>query len=431
MSTIGIALLVVVVLFLLLLGGSWVFLALGVAGTLGVFLVGVDLSSALSRQIWGATSSFIMTAIPLFIFMGEIMLRGGISASIYKGTSTWVGSLPGGLLHTNVVSCALFAAISGSSVATAATMGTVAIPDQQARGYNRRLVLGSLTASGTLGILIPPSLTMILYGAWMECSIGRLFAGGIVPGIIIAAGFMLYIGITCYLNPSLAHREKFSWKDRLLSIKDVWPGVALISFIFGAIFSGMMTPTETAAVAAFAAIVLSIILRSFSFRLLYESALNAIYTATMIMVIYMCAKILVMSLLYLGIVTILPEFVESLDLSHLGVLVVIYLIYLILGCFFDSCSLLMVTMPFIAPLLLYIGADLIWFGVVVTLLLEIGLITPPVGMNLYVIMGVSNCSLGEVVSGIFPFFLVLLSGVALLTVFPQLALWLPNIIFGS
>lgn len=430
MSSIVILFLVIVLLFSLLLGGAWVFCALGAAGALGIFLSGADLGSALSLQMWGAANSFILTAIPLFIFMGEIMLRSGISNSLYKGVTTWVGQLPGGLLHTNVVSCALFAAISGSSVATAATMGTVAIPDQQARGYDRKLILGSLVASGTLGILIPPSITMIVYGAWMEVSIARLFAGGIIPGVIISLAFMSYIGIKCSMQPVLASRVASSWKERLLSIKDIWPALLLIVFILLAIFGGLMTPTETAAVAATAALSLSIILRKFSFRLLYDCALSTIHTTTMILLIYVSAKILVMSLMYLGVVTAVPRFIESLDLAPLLVLLVIYVLYLVLGCFFDGMSLLLVTLPFVQPLLLHLGTDFIWFGIVVTVLIEIGLVTPPVGMNLYVIMSVSDRSLSEVVRSVFPFFLILLLSVALLTVFPQLATWLPTILFA-
>jgi len=417
-------------MFSLLLGGVWIFCALGVAGVLGIFLFGADLWSALSFQMWGSANNFILTAIPLFIFMGEIMLRSGISDRLYKGVATWVGQLPGGLLHTNVVSCALFAAISGSSVATAATMGTVAIPDQEARGYDRKLVLGSLVASGTLGILIPPSIIMILYGAWMEVSIARLFAGGVIPGIIISLAFMLYIGIKCAVQPKLASRVTYSWKERLLSIKDIWPGLAIIILIVSAIFSGMMTPSETAAVAAAAALVLAIVLRRFSFRLLHESALNTIYTSTMVLLIYVSAKILVMTLIYLGIVTAIPQFIESLNLAPVLVLLLIYLLYLVLGCFFDGTSLLLVTLPVVAPLVAHLGIDLIWFGVVVTILIEIGLVTPPVGMNLYVIMSVGNASLSETVKSVLPFFLILLAAVALLTFSPQIATWLPKIIMG-
>ena len=427
MSNPIILLTIVVVLFLLLFNGVWVFAALGIAGVLGIWLFGVNLGSALSLQMWGTTNSFILTAVPLFIFLGEIMLRSGISASLYKGIITWVGQFPGGLIHSNIVACALFAAISGSSVATAATIGTVAIPDQEARRYDRSLILGSITASGTLGILIPPSIIMIIYGSWMEVSIAKLFMGGVIPGVIIALMFMVYIVIKCSLQPNLAPRVASSWRQRALSIKDIWPSLVIILFIVLAIYTGLMTPTETAAVSAVAALVITLILRRFSFSLLYDCAFNAVHTTAMLMIIVVGAKIFVMALIYLKLTTLLPALMESLNMPPLMVLIFIYVIYLVLGCFFDSISLLMVTLPFVGPVLHLMGIDFIWFGIVATILVEIGLITPPVGMNLYVIMGIAkNCSLSEITRAILPFFFMLLIGVVLLNVFPQLALWLPS-----
>jgi len=432
MSDINIIAVIVFCLFVLLFSGSWVFAALGIAGVLGIWLFGANLRTALSLQMWGTTNSFILTAIPLFIFLGEIMLRSGISTSLYKGIMTWAGRFPGGLIHSNVMACALFAAISGSSVATAATMGTVAIPDQMARGYDRKLILGSITASGTLGILIPPSIVMIIYGSWMEVSIAQLFIGGLIPGVVLALLFMLYIAVKCSLQPSLAPKVASSWRERALSIKDIWPSLVIILFIIVAIYTGLMTPTETAAVAALVALIITVIVRRFSFELLYECALNAVRTTAMLIIIVIGAKIFVMALIYLKLTLLLPALMASLNMPPLMALIFIYVVYLILGCFFDSISLLLVTLPFVQPLLLLLGIDLIWFGIVVTVLLEIGLITPPVGMNLYVIMGITkDCSLSEITRAVTPFFLILLSGVVLLNVFPQLALWLPSTMFGG
>jgi len=431
MSNIIILLIMVFFLFLLMFGGVWVFAALGVAGVLGIWLFGADLGSALSLQMWGTTNSFILTAVPLFIFLGEIMLRSGISTSLYKGVITWVGEFPGGLIHSNIAACALFAAVSGSSVATAAAISTVAIPEQEARGYDRSLILGSLAAAGTLGILIPPSIVMIIYGSWMEVSIAQLFIGGVIPGVMLAIMFMIYIAIKCSLQPSLAPRVASSWRERALSIKDIWPTLVVILSVFVAIYTGLTTPTEAAAVSAAVALVMTLILRRFSFRLLYNCALNTVHTTAMLMIIVVGAKIFVMALIYLRSTILLAALVESLNIPPLMVLIFIYVLYLILGCFFDSISLLMVTLPFVGPLLLSMGIDLIWFGIVVTILVEIGLITPPVGMNLFVIMGIAkNCSLSEISRAIIPFFWILLGGVALLTLFPQLALWLPSTMLG-
>lgn len=422
-------LLVVIVcaLFALMAAGNWVFASLGLAGVLGIWLFGANVTTAVSLQMWSSLNSFVMTAIPLFIFMGEIMLRSGISDSLYTGVSAWVGKLPGGLLHSNIASCALFAAISGSSIATSATVGTVAIPDQTKRGYDKQLVIGSLSAAGTLGILIPPSLAMIVYGSWMECSVAQLFMGGVVPGILLAILFSVYIAVRCSIDPHLTPRVESSWRDRLHSIRDIWPGLVIITFIMLSIYLGIMTPTETAAVASAAAILIAVALRKMSFKILSDCAMSTVRTTAMLMLIVVGAKIFVMALIYLKVTILVPGLIASMNLSPTMVLVVIYIIYLVLGCFFDGMSLTLVTLPFVQPIILAMGIDPIWFGIVMVVLIEIGLITPPVGMNLYVIMGISEgTTLGEMTRSIMPFLAILLLGVLLLNLFPELALWLPS-----
>lgn len=418
---------VVLVMFLLLFGGNWVFVALSMAGMLAMFLLGYPVLSAVALQVWCSIDSFILTAVPLFIFMGEIMLHSGLANVLYTGIATWLGRLPGGLLHANVGACAIFAAISGSSIATAATIGTVAIPELEKRGYDRKLILGSLASAGTLGILIPPSITMIIYGAWVECSIAQLFIGGIIPGIILAVMFSAFLAIRCHIGRDLAPREKFSWGERFSSLRDMGPTLLLPLFIVVSIYTGIMSPTETAAVSAAAALAITFALRRFSWQLLSKASINAARTSAMILIIYLAAKILVMGLFYLEVTTAIGTFVESLNLPNIVILVIIYGIFLILGCFFDAISLMMVTLPFVFPLIVAMEINVIWFGIVMTILIEIGLITPPVGMNLYVILSlVKNGSFGEIVRAILPFFFLMLLGVALLTIFPQLALWLPN-----
>jgi len=427
MSNEQLLLVIVGALFLLMAAGNWVFASLALAGVLGIWLFGANVTTAVSLQMWASLNSFVMTAIPLFILMGEIMLRSGISDSLYTGISTWVGKLPGGLLHSNVASCALFAAISGSSIATSATVGTVAIPDQTKRGYDKRLVIGSLSAAGTLGILIPPSLAMIVYGSWMECSVAQLFMGGVVPGVLLAVLFSVYIAVRCAIDPHLTPRVESTWTDRLHSFKDLWPGVVIIVFIMASIYLGIMTPTETAAVASAAALLIAVALRKMSFRILYDCAMNTVRTTAMLMLIVVGAKIFVMALIYLKVTILLPNLIASMNLSPTMVLVVIYVIYLVLGCFFDGMSLTLVTLPFVQPIILAMGIDPIWFGIVMVVLIEIGLITPPVGMNLYVIMGISEgTTLGDMTRAIVPFLAILLLGVLLLNVFPELALWLPS-----
>jgi len=426
MSNVALLLVVLVVLFALMAGGVWVFAALGVAGLLGIVLFGAGWQFSAAIQMWGTSNSFVLSAVPLFVFLGEIMLQTGMSGSLYRGVMHWVGRIPGGLLHSNVVACALFAAISGSNVATVAAIGSLAIPEQQARNYDRRLILGSIAAAGTLGILIPPSISMILYGSWMEVSIARLFIGGIIPGIFIALLFMGYIAIRCVINPELSPKVSSNWRNRLYSIKDIWPSVTLILLIIIGIYTGLMTPTETAAVASVFALLLAVVLRKFSLSMVYKSALAAVGTTAMVMIIVIGAKLFVMFLIFAGVTDALSRLMISLNLSPVMVLIFIYFIYLILGCFFDATSLLMVTLPFVGPFAVTMGFDLIWFGVIVTILLTIGHITPPIGMNLFVVVGITRgITLEEVARSALPFFFLLLVALAVLTIFPQLVTWLP------
>jgi C4-dicarboxylate transporter DctM subunit len=432
MSNTELLVVIVCVLFALMSAGNWVFASLGLAGVLGIWLFGANVPTAVSLQMWSSLNSFVLTAIPLFIFMGEVMLRSGISDSLYSGISMWVGKLPGGLLHSNIASCALFAAISGSSIATSATVGTVAIPDQTKRGYDKQLVIGSLSAAGTLGILIPPSLAMIVYGSWMECSVAQLFMGGVVPGILLAVLFSVYIAARCTINPRLTPRVEASWVDRLHSVKDIWPGFMIIAFIMLSIYLGVMTPTETAAVASATSLLIALALRKLTFGIVTECAMNTVRTTAMLMLIVVGAKIFVMALIYLKVTILLPNFIAAMNLSPNMVLVVIYVIYLVLGCFFDGMSLTLVTLPFVQPIILAMGIDPIWFGIVMVVLIEIGLITPPVGMNLYVIMGISaGTTLSEMTRAVVPFLAILMLGVLLLNLFPELALWLPSKMVGG
>jgi len=419
-------------LLLSLLIGSWVFVALGVTGILGLLLMNPKMLNVIAPVIWGSLRNPVLSAGPLFIFMGEIILRSGISTQTYNALSRLLGSLPGGLLHTNVVSCAAFAAISGSSVATTATIGTVAIPDQKRLGYNRRLLLGSIAASGTLGILIPPSVNMIIYGAIVEASIGRLFAGGVIPGIIMASSFMIYIGIRSIFNPSLAPRVRYPWREKLVGLKDLIPIAILAIFIFGAIFGGVMTPTETAGVARIGALIMAIVMRRFNWKLLHESAVSALGVSCMILLVMGSASILAYAINIGGIPIKLMQWIESSQLTKLQVLILIYLIYLALGCIMDGLSMMVVTLPFILPILLALNIDLVWFGVIVIVLTEAGMITPPLGVTVYVALGLDKEStFGDVVIGILPFLCLQIGILVLLTAVPILVLFFPNLVFGS
>lgn len=418
-------------LLISLLVGNWVFVALGLTGILGLAVTNPRMLNIIGPIVWGTVNSATLSAGPLFIFMGEIILRSGISTQTYRGLSRLMGFLPGGLLHTNVLSCAAFAAISGSSVATTATIGTVALPDQKKHGYNLSLSLGSITASGTMGILIPPSINMIVYGAWVETSIGRLFAGGILPGALMALAFMTYIGIRSSLDPALAPRVSSSWREKLWSVKDLWPIIALIIFIFWAIFSGTMTPTETAGVGTSAAIVMTVVLRRFSWRMVYESAISALGVSAMILLIIGSASIAAYAMTIGRVPERMVEWIVAAQLTELQILLILYLIYLVLGTIMEGLSMMVLTLPFVLPILLALNIDLTWFGVMLIILTEIGMITPPVGVSMYVAMGIDRtASFGDVVKGILPFLIIQIAIVAVLTAFPQIVLFLPDLIFG-
>jgi len=428
MSAIAILIITICILMIWLFAGGWVFLALGSAGVVGLILLGgPNMLTVIGPTTWGSVYNVNLSAVPLFIFMGELILQSGISDNLYNGASKWFGPLPGGLLHTNVASCALFAAVSGSSVATTATIGSVALPSLKSRGYERKLILGSIAASGTLGILIPPSINMIVYGAWVECSIGQLFAGGLIPGIIMALFFMVYITIRVKKNPDLAPKESSSWKERLIGFRDMSPILFVMVFIFTTIYTGIMTPTETAGVASFIVIILILVMRRFSWRLLHNSTLLALRITCMVLFIFIGAKILIFVLAFGGLPSKIPLLIANLGFSRLQVLFLLYSIYLILGCFMDGVSMIVLTMHFVVPILFAYNISLVWFGVALIILTEMGMLTPPMGMGLYVMLGLDRTiTLGEVTKSIVPFLLIQAGVILLITFVPILVLFLPS-----
>jgi len=419
------------VLFTFLLAGIPIAISLGLVGILGLYFFHGDASLAMFLP-FRTLDSFILTAIPLFIFMGEVLVQCGASEMIYRGASRLLAWLPGGLLHSNIGACAMFAAISGSSPATAATIGTVAIPELKRRGYDARVTLGSLAAGGTLGIMIPPSINMIVYGVIAEQSIGRLFAGGVIPGIIISGIFMIYIVMRVLLNRKLAPREApLSLKGVTLSFADLWPLYFLAVIVLGGIFGGLMTPTEAAAVGASAAIVLAIVLRRFSWKILKDSLASSLQTTCMVLFIVVGSSILAAFFSRAGIPQAVSTHIATSGVSKWVVLMFICLIYLVLGCFIDPVSMLLLTASTFIPIVKDLGFDLIWFGIIYVVSSEVGMITPPMGLNLFVIQGISRENLSKVVIGSSPFFLLMIFSIVLFSAFPQLVLWLPNAIFGT
>ena len=428
MSALEIGAVIFGLVFLLIFIGVPIWASLALGGIICAFAFLPQIGVA-RHAPWTVLNSFILIAIPLFVFMGQIMLRSGMGTILYDGSAALLKWAPGGLLHANIASCAIFAAISGSSVATAATIGTVAIPELETRGYDRKIVYGSLAAGGTLGILIPPSIAMIIYGAVVGESVGRLFIAGIFPGIMLALLFMVYIAVRTIIQPDLAPAivEKLPLKETVLRVSKMWPVLVIMTTVLGGIYLGVMTPTECAAVGAVLALVFSLIYRSLTWSMLKKCLLNSVKTTTFIMFIVIGALILSSVLALLHVPGEIVVLVTGLPIPPLAIIVAIYGIYLFLGCFMDGISMMVLTLPFVFPVIVALGYSPIWFGVVVVTLIEVGLLTPPVGINLYVIHGlVPHIPVGEVIRGSMPFFLMMLVGLAIMTAFPEIATWLPS-----
>lgn len=424
-----------------LVGGLAVFAGSGLALGAALGLTGLLILQFLARgstyvavdAVWNVLNSFTLSAIPLFIILGEIMLRSGVSQRIYTALTPLFQRVPGGLLHTNIAVCTLFGAVSGSSLSTAAAVGSVAYPEMTARGYDRRIVVGSLAGGGTLGLLIPPSLSLLIYGALTETSIGRLFLAGLVPGLLFAALFMVYIFIRCYRRPDLAPRSGAAGLGVILrGLFSLWPFVLLIAAIMGSIAFGIATPTEAAGIGVIATIVLGRLWGTLTLRSLAQSFFTAILLYASIAFVVMGATILAQAVSLLAVPQSILEAVRAMELGPLPVLALVVLIYLILGCFFDGLSLMIMTLPIVVPLMVGLGYDAIWLGVIITILIEIGQVTPPVGLNLSVLVSVTKekVTLGEAAIATIPYWLILLSGIALLALFPGIALFLPTAVMG-
>lgn len=422
----GLTFLFVIILIIL---GVPIAIGLGLSGVVAFYILR-GTAGVVPEVAFDFANNFILTAIPLFILMGEVMVRCGLSEQIYSGTSKWLRWAPGGLLHANIGTCALFAAISGSSPATAATVGTVAVPALGKRGYDSNLTVGSLAAGGTLGILIPPSINLIVYGAMAGVSVGRLFAGGILPGIMLSGMFMLYIAIRVMKNPTLAPHESFSLRELPSSFLDLWPIFVIMGIVLGGIFSGVFTPTEAAAIGAASAMIISFVKRRLTWRILLQSLEGTVNVTAMVLIIVVGASIIASFLAFLGLPRELAEFVGRSNLPAWGILGLIFLLYIFLGCFMDGISAMLMTLPAILPLIRLLGHDALWFGVVLVILTEIGLLTPPVGVNVFVLKAISGKSLKDVFIGSAPFFFIMLLALLIVTIFPSIITWLPKIIMG-
>lgn len=421
---------IALILLLVLLG-----LGVSVAATVGALGLGLNmlfakmpLHLALGEVAWQNSIEFLLVAIPLFILLGEILLRSGIAARMYAAIVQWTSWLPGGLMHANIGACAMFAATSGSSVATAATVGTVALPELHKYKYNERLFLGTLAAGGTLGILIPPSINIIVYALLTRTSVPQLYLAAIIPGIVLAVLFTATIFVVCLFKPEWGGRRvETSWRQRFLVLPDLLPPMAIFIIVVGSIYAGVATPTEAAALGVVAAIGLAALNRTLSFSMLRVAIEGTMKTTAVIMLIILASVFLNFVMAALGITTQITNFIVGMDLGPTRTLIVIILFYIVLGCFLETLSMMIMTIPIIVPIVTAYGYDPVWFGILVIVLVETALITPPIGVNLFVVQSIRNGgNINDVIVGSLPFVITMFLMLATLIVFPGLALWLPR-----
>ncbi len=424
-----IQLLVVTVLFLgLLTAGMAVPFAITIPALVYLLLQGgLPALNSLGLVSWGSMNSFVLTTVPLFMFMAEILSVSGLSNRIYSGLEQLVARLPGGLLQTNIAGCAIFASVSGSSIATAASIGGVALPQLIARKYNRALAAGSLAAGGTLGILIPPSFPMIIYGTFTETSVPKLFIAGIIPGLIMTALFMVYIGIHAKLVPSVAPREPGTRNisEIVRAIGDVTPFFALIAVTLGGLYFGYVTTTEAAVIGCIMSIGLGAALGDLNVRKLIQAMHSTIYFTGNILFLILAAYIFSVALSFGGVGEKVTEFIVGLNLSKFEFYIALFILFTILGCLIESLGMIVITVPLLFPVLGTYGIDPILFGVVLVIFVELGQISPPIGINLFVIQSIWDGKLSEVVIGTIPFHLIMFVVLGMVIFWPELALWLP------
>lgn len=419
----------------LILGGMWVQFAVAGAGLFYIWLIkGFAGWKALGIVSWGSANSFTLAAIPLFIFMAEILLGSGLSSRLYNGITPFVRKLPGGLLHTNIAGSGIFAAISGGSAPTAAAMSTVALPELSKRGYNIRLVSGSLAAGGTLGILIPPSITMIIYSTFTETSVAKLFSAGLLPGILLAGLYMGLIAIRCTLNKNLAPRDtqKTSPSELFRSLGDILPFLILIVIVLGSIYGGLATPTEAGAIGVIGAVLVTLLYRRFSLALLQEAIGRTVLMSGNILFIVFASMIFAYATALAGAGEALVGYIEDAEVSRFTFLVIVMVLFAILGCFMEGLGMIAIIVPVLYPALLALGIDPIWFGIFVVILVELGQLTPPLGVILFVVASSSkDVKIEDVVMGTIPFFSVIVGFLLLLIAYPEIALYLPSVTLGK
>ena len=427
-----IGLLVVLALVFLLGSGLWIAVALlGTAMVIFLVATNAPAGTIMATSIWGGSASWTLTALPLFVWMGEILFRGRLSEEMFRGIAPWLNRLPGRLLHVNVIGCGIFAAACGSSAATMATIGRISLPELDKRGYNPSIAMGSLAGAGTLGIMIPPSITFIVYGVSAEVSIARLFAAGILPGVLLMVLFMGYIAIWALVNPAKMPPADPSvpFLEKIRRGRYLIPICVLIALVIGSIYTGIATPTESAAIGVAGALGLSALSGTLNWKTFLASVQEATRTSCMIAFIIMGSIFLSAALDFTGLPQWLAKFISSFELSAYGLLAVLMVLFVLLGSVLEGVSIVVLASSLLLPTVQAAGIDLIWFGVYMVLLVEMSMVSPPVGLNLFVMQLMSGCSLGFISRAVLPFFGLMIAAVVILVAFPQIATYLPSKLF--
>jgi len=416
-------------LFLLLASGVWIGVTLLVVGFVALyFFTPSPAGSLLASTVWDSSWGWALTALPLFIWMGEILFRSRLSEDMFKGLAPWLGWLPGRLLHVNILGCGVMAAVSGSSSVTCATIGRMSMPELRKRGYHEGMAIGTLAGSGTLGLLIPPSIMMIVYGITAQVSIGRLFIAGFLPGFMMIGLFMVYTALWALFNPARVPADDFrmSLAQKIWNARRLIPVILLIVAVLGSIYGGVATPTEAAVMGVIGALVLAAATGTLSWHTFQESLLGAVRTSCMIGLILVGAAFVTMAMAFTGLPASMASWVNQLGLSPAGLLVLLTLLYIVLGCFLDGVSMIVLTAPVVLPMIAAQKIDPLWFGVYIVLVVEMAQITPPVGFNLFVLQNLTGRNIWTVTKATVPFFLLLCLGIVLITVWPDIVLILPR-----
>lgn len=432
------SIIIVFVMFVFLLSSIWIGVSLILTAIVAMLIFDHNLPPVISiydkigdllaSSMYDSLNSWSLAALPMFILMGEILYKSSISTKLLNGLMPWLSFIPGKLLHVNVAACLLFAAVSGSSAATTATVGKITLDELKKRGYSKSLAIGSLAGSGTLGFLIPPSLIMIIYGVLSDVSIGKLFMAGILPGLLLATLYSVYIMIVAKMDKSVVpiEEEKYSSKDFLNSFSELFPVLALITVVLGSIYVGLATPTEAASLGVLGAIILAVYFKSFSFDIFKNALLNTIKTSVMISFIIVGAGFLSQVIGFLGIATAVSEYIGTLGLSPMMLILIIGIMYILLGMILDGISIVVMTLPIVLPIIVMAGFDPLWFGIFLVFMVELSQITPPVGFSLFVIQGISGEKIEYILKATLPFFILMILAVVIITYFPQIVQFLPN-----